>query len=88
MRKTLLLVGILIITFRAMTFVIVNQILARARLTSTIRAIRNVVTIMDTRLTHIVRKTAVTFAFEIIHVLTRWAFLVFALTVWRTTVLW
>jgi hypothetical protein len=87
-RETLLLIGVLIITFRAMTFVVVDQILASARLTSAVRAIGNVVTVMDTRLTHIVRKTAVRFAFEIIHMLTRWAFLIFALAIWRATVLW
>jgi hypothetical protein len=88
MWEALLFVGVLVIAFWAVAFIIVNQVLTGAGLASTVRAIRDVVTVMDTRLTPVVRKTAVALAFEVIHMLACWTLLIFALPIWCAVVLW
>ena len=83
--KTLLSVLSFKVAIWAMAFVVVHEIFARARQTSSLRTVRHVpahlVTIFD-----LLFKTAVTFTVVVIHVLSNWLVMIHTLSVRATLV--
>jgi hypothetical protein len=68
-RQILVWVSVLIIACGAVALIVVDQVLTRTGFTSRVRAIRNVLTPVYTRFCGLVRKTAVTVATKVVHVL-------------------